>query len=111
MSNETLNRSSASPALTSKQISMSSMDISSLVNEPTMKASQSFDITNIEDEESHGDAKGEKVFKVYDRTAKVLISLSQIILLFCFILVHTYYPATDFLPEKSLEKRNGSSSR
>ena len=67
MSNETLNRSSASPALTSKQISMSSMDISSLVNEPTVKASQSFDITNTEDEESQGDTKGEKVFKVYDR--------------------------------------------
>ena len=48
---------------------MSSMDISSLVNEPTMKASQSFDKTNIEDEESQGDTKGEKVFKVYDRIA------------------------------------------
>ena len=59
MSNETLNRSSASPSLTSKQISMSSMDISSLVNEPTLKASQSFDIRNIDDEDSQGDTKGD----------------------------------------------------
>ena len=69
MSNEILNRSSASPSLTSKQISMSSMDISSLVNEPTMKASQSFDITNIEDQESQSDTKGEKIFNVNDHIA------------------------------------------
>ena len=80
MSNETLNRSSASPSLTSKQISMSSMDISSLVNEPTIKASQSFDITNIKDEESQSDTKGEKISKVKHHIANqnnlVLISLS-----------------------------------
>ena len=60
MSNETLNRSSATPSLTSKQISMSSLDISSLVNEPNMKISKSFDVTNLEDEETENESKETK---------------------------------------------------
>ena len=107
MSNETLNRSSASPSLTSKQISMSSMDISSLVNEPTMKASQSFDITNIKDEESQGDTKGEKISKVKDHIANPysfdLPQLNRIAVLFHF---SSYVlPCDGFFARKVVRKK------
>ena len=36
---------------------MSSVDISSLINESTMKTSKSFDVTSIEDEEGKNDSK------------------------------------------------------
>ena len=72
MSNETLNRGSATPSLSSKQISMSSVDISSLMNESTIKTSKSFDAASIEDEESKNDSKeiqGNNLFEkriIYD---------------------------------------------
>ena len=51
MSNETLNRNSATPSLTSKQISMSSLDISSLVNEQSTKVNKPLDVGDIDEEQ------------------------------------------------------------